>query len=75
MAIGKAPISGGIAIACGVLFVTMVITAMITGVLWAMVLISLGLFVGTARIWRVSKKNDREYQERIRRLAHRLRRH
>lgn len=72
MATGEAPISGGIAIACGLLLVTTVTVAAIDGLAWSTVLSSFGVFGVTVHNRRAAKKHDREYRERMERLEQRL---
>lgn len=72
MATGKAPVSGGIAIVCGLWVVTTVIIAILDGLPWTTVLSSLGLVVITVVNWRGFKEHDRQYRERMERLDRRL---
>ncbi len=72
MATGKAPISGSIAIALGVLAVSLLIIAIFDGASWSTVVgafLNVTIFV---MVWRGAKKQDREYQERMERLQERL---
>lgn len=72
MATGKAPISGGFAIACVLWFVAMVVIAFVEGDSWTTALSSLGLVTIALINWRGFKKHDREYRERMERLDERL---
>ena len=72
MATGKAPFSGGIAIACVLWFVAMVVIAFIEGDSWTTALSSLGLVTIALINWRGFKKHDREYRARMERLDERL---
>ena len=72
MATGKAPFSGGIAIACVLWFVAMVVIAFVEGDSWTTALSSLGLVTIALINWRGFKKHDREYRERMERLDERL---
>ena len=72
MATGKAPLSGGFAIACVLWLVAMVIIAFIEGDSWTTALSSLGLVTIALINWRGFKKHDREYRERMQRLDERL---
>lgn len=72
MATGKAPMSGGIAIVCGLLLVVIVIIKIISDFSWGPVVSSFCLFVVTVIMWQGFKKQDREYQERMGRLEQRL---
>lgn len=72
MATGKAPISGTLAIACGLLAVTTVMIAVVNGSSWNTVVSTLTTFVLCVIVWRGMKKQDREYQERMERLKQRL---
>jgi len=74
VATGRAPISGGIAIACGLLFVTAVVLALTSGLSWFTVVSAFGTFVITVLNWRRFQASDREYRERLERLDQRLRR-
>lgn len=74
MATGRAPISGGIAIACGLLFVTAVVLALTSGLSWFTVGSTLLTLVITVLTWRRFQAGDREYRERLERLDRRLRR-
>ena len=68
MATGKAPISGGFAIFCGLFFVTTVIFTIIWEISWLTVLSSLGVFIVAVMNWRGFQRSNREYEERIERL-------
>lgn len=72
MATGKAPISGGIAIVCGLWALTAAVIAILNGLPWTTVLSSLGLVTITVVNWRGFKEHDRQYQERMERLDRRL---
>ena len=72
MATGKAPISGGCAIACVLWFVAMVVIAFVEGDSWTTALSSLGLVTIALINWRGFKKHDREYRARMERLDERL---
>lgn len=72
MATGKAPISGGFAIACVLWFVAMVVIAFVEGDSWTTALSSLGLVTIALINWRGFKKHDREYRARMERLDERL---
>ena len=76
MATGKAPISGTLAIACGLLAATTEIyTLSLHDALpiWNTVVSALTTFAMFVIVWRGMKKQDREYQERLERLKQRLR--
>ena len=72
MATGKAPLSGGFAIACVLWFVAMVVIAFVEGDSWTTALSSLGLVTIALINWRGFKKHDREYRARMERLDERL---
>lgn len=72
MATGKAPISGGFAIASVLWFLAMVVIAFIDGNFWTTALSSLGLVAIALINWRGFKRHDREYRERMERLDERL---
>ena len=72
MAIGWAPISGGIALVGGVLAGATVILAVVTGGSRTTVLSALTTFTMLIIVWWGMKKHDREYQERMERLERRL---
>ena len=72
MATGKAPISGGFAIACVLWFVAMVVIAFFDGEFWTTALSSLSLVAIALLNWRGFKKHDQEYRERMERLDERL---
>ena len=68
MATGKAPISGGFAIFCGLFFVTTVVLAITWGITWLTVLSSLSVFILAVMNWRGFQRSNREYEERLERL-------
>ncbi|OLT05472.1 hypothetical protein BJF77_03760 [Kocuria sp. CNJ-770] len=70
---GRAPISGAIAIACGVLFVAAVVLALIGMMSWFTAANSLLTFVITVLTWRRFRTSDLEYRRRMERLDQRLR--
>ncbi|GAA1749792.1 hypothetical protein [Kocuria aegyptia] len=69
---GRAPISGTIAIACGLLFVTAVVLALMDVLSWFTVASTLSTFVITVLIWRRFQVSDLEYRQRLERLDERL---
>ncbi|MEX5300017.1 hypothetical protein RCG67_14700 [Kocuria sp. CPCC 205292] len=69
---GKAPISGAIAIACGLLFATTVLLAVTVDLSWFTVASTLMTFVLTVLIWRRFRASDLEYRHRMERLDQRL---
>lgn len=73
MATGKAPISGTLAIACGLLAATTVMITVVSGSSWNTVVSALTTFAMFVIVWRGMKKQDREYRERLERLKQRLR--
>lgn len=70
---GRAPISGGIAIAFGLLFVTAVVLALVDVLSWFTAANSLLTFAITALTWRRFQASDLEYRQRMERLDQRLR--
>lgn len=72
MTTGRAPISGGIAIACGLLSVTAVVLALIGVLSWFTVANSLLTFVITVLTWRRFQVSDLENRQRMERLDQRL---
>lgn len=74
MATGRAPVSGGIAIACGLLFVTTVVLAVAGGLSWFTVASTFLTFVLFVMTWRRFQASDLEYRQRMERLDERLRR-
>ena len=72
MAAGRAPISGSIAIVCGLWVLTTTIIAILGGLPWSTVPSSLGMVVITVMNWRGFKEHDRQYRERMERLDRRL---
>jgi CHASE2 domain-containing sensor protein len=69
---GRAPISGGIAIACGILFVTAIVLAVIDVLSWFTAASSLLTFAITVLTWRRCQASDLKYRRRIERLDQRL---
>ena len=69
---GRAPVSGAIAIACGLLFVTAVGRALVDVLSWFTVASTLMNFVLTVLIWRRFQASDLEYRQRMERLDQRL---
>lgn len=69
---GHAPVSGGIAIACGVLFVAAVALALVGVLSWFTAANSLLTFAITVLTWRRFQASDREYRQRLERLDERL---
>ena len=72
MATGKAPISGSLAIVCGVLAVATLVIAISGGVSWNAAVSAFTTFTMFIIVWRGMKKHDREYQERLSQLNERL---
>ncbi|GGG44020.1 hypothetical protein GCM10011374_02970 [Kocuria dechangensis] len=77
MATGRAPISGGFAIACGLLFATAVVLALASELLaselsWFTVVSAFGTFVIAVLSWRRFQRSDQQYRERMERLDQRL---
>ena len=70
---GRAPISGAIAMACGVLFVAAVVLALIGMMSWFTAASTLMTFVLTVLTWRRFQASDIEYRRRVERLDQRLR--
>lgn len=73
MTMGRAPISGTIAIACGLLFATAVVLALMDVLSWFTVASTLMTLVLTVLIWRRFQASDCEYRQRMERLDQRLR--
>ena len=69
---GRAPVSGAIAIACGLLFVTTVVLAVTMDLSWFTVASTLMNFMLTVLIWRRFQASDLEYRQRMERLDQRL---
>lgn len=69
---GRAPISGAIAIACGLLFVTTVVLAVTVDMSWFTVASTRMTFVLTVLIWRRFQASDLEYRRRMERLDQRF---
>jgi hypothetical protein len=70
---GTAPVSGGFAIACGLLFATTVVLALVSGLSWSTVGSTFGAFAITTLAWQRFKASDLEYRQRMERLDQRLR--
>lgn len=71
MATSRAPISGGIAIACGLLLVAAAAWAIIDSSwqAWFSSFVLLTAFLSTVLTWRTMKKSDQEYLDRVERLG------
>jgi membrane protein implicated in regulation of membrane protease activity len=72
VATGRAPVSGGFAIVCGLLFVTAVVLALTTSLSWLTVASTLLTLMMSVFSWRRFQRNDREYQQRSERLDQEL---
>ncbi|MGQ1837463.1 hypothetical protein ACT4S2_03285 [Kocuria turfanensis] len=70
---GHAPVSGGIAIVCGVLFIIAVVLALVGLLSWFTAANSLLTFTITVLSWRRFQASDLEYRQRMERLDQRLR--
>gem|GEM_PF-3664189 len=70
MATPRAPISGGIAIVCGLLFAAAVVWAIVegSGEAWFSSFILFIAFTSTILTWRNMKKSNQQYLERLERL-------
>ena len=70
MAVPRAPISGGIAIVCGLLLVAAVVRAFLegSGDAWFSVFVLFTAFISTVLTWRSMKKSNQEYLDRLERL-------